>query len=230
MMKSCLRLIFLALLFNGLVFADSPVIGYPEIRLANFERMKEIIEKGTDLNTFDENDISPLFTSVRLGDIKVTKFLIGNGANVNLVRSDGATPIFLAPTAEMIDFLISHGANLEHTTPYGFTPLTSAIFYEKTHIAEHLVRIGADVNVLKMEGRSPLNMLNERENIYIKRREKTLRDLIIATGGKDIAIPTKNQSKVEKIPNNEYDNCDNPAKGRYKDNVNKFGDCEVYKQ
>ena len=229
-MKCCLRLIFLTLLFNELVFADSPVIGYPEIRLANFERMKEIIEKGTDLNTFDKNDISPLFTSVRLGDIKVTKFLIENGANVNLVRSDGATPIFLAPTADMVDFLISQGANLEHTTPYGFTPLTSAIFDENTHIAEHLVRIGADVNVLKLEGRSPLNMLNERENIYIKRREKTLRDLIIAAGGKDIAIPTKNQSKVEKQTNTENDNCDSPAKGRYKDNLNKLGDCEFYKQ
>ena len=214
-------------LSNIPVTAENPVIGYPEIRLADFDRMREIIKQGTDLNAFDSDDFSPLFMSVWLGDIEVAKFLIENGANVNLVRSDGATPIFLAPTADMVDFLVSQGANLEHTTPYGFTPLTSAIFDENTYIAEHLVKIGADVNVLKLEGKSPLNMLNERKNIYIKRREKKLRDLIIASGGKDIDLQAGERSDDEEYLNFYDSSCLAISEERNNRKTPELNECDV---
>ena len=227
MWKKIIFLLSLTSLINFPVTAENPVIGYLEIRLADFDKMREIIKQGTDLNAFDSDDFSPLFMSVWLGDIEVAKFLIENGANVNLVRSDGATPIFLAPTADMVDFLISQGANLEHTTPYGFTPLTSAILNENTYLAEHLVKIGADVNVLKLEGKSPLNMLNERENSYVKRREKKLRDLIIAAGGKDIDIHSGERVVVEENATFYDSNCATNSEERNKRKTQELKECDV---
>lgn len=230
MIKRVIGLILLTAAINNQVMAEKPVIGYPEIRLANFERMQEIVDQGTDLNAFDSDDFSPLFLAVWLGEIEVAKFLIDNGADVNLVRNDGATPIYLSPNGEMINFLISQGANLEHTSPYGFTPLTLAIYYQRIRIAEHLVKMGADVNVMKLEGRTPLNILNERKNTEQGKREQRLRELIIAAGGKDIVVHNQSNPYDDVVSSSEDSNCSEPSEDQNKRNINSYEDCDNRKQ
>lgn len=205
MLKKNLVLSLITIVCTQLVSAEQPVISYPDIRLADFKAMQEKIDKGTDLNAFDSSNVSPLFLTVLLGEVDVARFLIENGADVNLIRSDGATPIFLSPNEEMIDFLVSRGADINHATPYGFTPLTSAMLDQKFWMAEHLVRIGADVNVMKLEGRTPLNILNQRKDTPLGQRESHLRKLIIAAGGQDFSIRNKNEFEER---SNQGDSCD----------------------
>lgn len=226
MLIKFLALSFVSLFYLCSAIAEKPVIGYPEIRLADIEKVREKINQGAELNIFDSSDISPLFLTALLGEIEVAKVLVENGADVNLVRSDGATPIFLSLNGEMIDFLVSQGANINHSTPYGFTPLTSAIYYQKYRIAEHLVKIGADVNVLKLEGRSPLNILNERKDTPLGNREKDLRNLIIAAGGVDIASPNKKEGTQKVISRQSRDNCDRSEVRKHQGSLNLYGDCE----
>ena len=197
MITRTILVVFLVILFSMTVEAGEPVIGYPEIRLANFEKMQEIIDEGTDLNAFDDENMSPLFLASWLGEVKVVKFLISNGANVNLTRSDGVTPIFLSLNGEMIDTLVGLGANINHTTPNGITPLTSAILKHDIRIAEYLVKKGADVNVMKLNGRTPLSILNERKDTLLGKREESLRQLIISRGGKDIT--SQNTDKFDNV-------------------------------
>ena len=200
-------ILFLVMLVKMTATAGKPVIGYPEIRLANFEKMQEIIDQGTDLNAFDAENMSPLFLASWLGEDEVAKFLVSNGANVNLTRNDGVTPIFLSRNGEMIDTLIGLGANINHTTPNGITPLTSAILRHDIRIAEYLVNMGADVNVMKQNGRTPLSILNERKDTPLGKREEPLRQLIIAKGGKDITMGTNNKISGRRKPNSGDVDC-----------------------
>ena len=222
--------LFLVMLVKVTATAGKPVIGYPEIRLANFEKMQEIIDQGTDLNAFDAENMSPLFLASLLGEDEVVEFLINNGANVNLTRSDGVTPIFLSRNGEMIDTLIGLGANINHTTPNGITPLTSAILRHDTRIAEYLVKMGADVNVMKLNGRTPLNILNERRDTTLGQREESLRRLIIAAGGKDITSQNIDQfDKVQDINRND-DSCASVDTSDYNKSVSTHTDCETLRK
>ena len=223
-------LVFLIMLFSVTAKASKPVIGYPEIRLANFEKMQEIIDQGTDLDAFDAENMSPLFLASWLGEDEVVEFLITNGANVNLTRSDGVTPIFLSLNRDMIDTLMSHGANINHTTPAGITPLTSAILRHDIRIAEYLVKMGADVNVMKLNGRTPLSILNERRNTALGKREESLRQLIIAAGGKDITSENIDEYDNVRDFNKNDDNCASVSISDHNNSVNAHTDCETLRK
>lgn len=214
-----------SLVFTELGLAEIPVISYPDIRLVDFETIQEKIDKGTDLNAFDSSDVSPLFLTVLLGEVDVAKLLIDNGADVNLIRSDGATPIFLSPNAEMIDFLVSQGAEINHATPFGYTPLTSAMLDRKYWMAEHLVRIGADVNVMKLEGRTPLNILNQRKDTPLGKRESLLRELIIAAGGQDISIQNQSDNEQRSHSNRYSGICEEDDGSLEEENWDDSAEC-----
>ena len=230
MIKRIILVVFLVMLFSITAEAGKPVIGYPEIRLANFEKMREIIEQGTDLNAFDAENMSPLFLAAWLGEDEVVEFLIKNGANVNLTRSDGVTPIFLSLNGEMIDTLIGLGANINHTTPNGITPLTSAILRHDIRIAEHLVKMGADVNVMKLSGRTPLSILNERKDTSLGKREESLRQLIIVAGGKDITSQNADEFDNVQDINKKDDNCASVDISDHNKSVDTHTDCKTLRR
>jgi ankyrin repeat protein len=83
----------------------------------DLDKVKELIEKGYDVNTFDADlAFTPLHYSVRGEFLEVTKYLLKNGANVNAHDEDkiGETPLGdVAATCsfEMAELLVKVGAN-----------------------------------------------------------------------------------------------------------------------
>lgn len=69
-----------------------------------------------------------------LGEAKIVNELVENGANVNLAKSDGPTPLHIAADGgfteqdqlNIVETLLKHGANPELVDKNGKTPLDLA--------------------------------------------------------------------------------------------------------
>jgi ankyrin repeat protein len=91
------------------------------------------------------------------GDLEIIDCLIKAGASVNVLDSDGVTPLFCAAAEgnnEAVINLLRNGADvyLCETEFKGRSPLHAAAAYGDLEIVECLIKVGASVNVLDSEG------------------------------------------------------------------------------
>ena len=83
----------------------------------NLDQVKELVEKGYDVNAFDEDlSCTPLHYAVKGGHIEVVKFLLSAGADVNAHEEEkiGETPLGSVAancSYEMAEVLVKAGAN-----------------------------------------------------------------------------------------------------------------------
>ena len=96
---------------------------------------------------------SQLLEAVHESQAGKARDLIGKGASVNARTEFGETPLHLAQTREIAEFLISMGANIDaKDSEFGMTPLFNA----PKEIFKLLLSKGADVNVRSKKGLTPL--------------------------------------------------------------------------
>jgi len=113
---------------------------------------RNLIAKGADVNARDKDGNTPLMRAVSLGNTKVAKLLIDNGADVNAGPMDSIGCTILASAimggyTEIANLLISRGANVNARDKNGInTPLSWAMYKENIKIAKLLIDNGADVN------------------------------------------------------------------------------------
>jgi ankyrin repeat protein len=69
----------------------------------NPANIKRLVKKGADVNAQDKYGITVLMAAAGLGDIKTCKFLIKNGARVDLKDSEGKTAESIALTHVELD-------------------------------------------------------------------------------------------------------------------------------
>ena len=83
----------------------------------DLDQVKELVEKGHDVNAFDEDlSCTPLHYAVRGGHIEVVKYLLSVGADVNAHEEAkiGETPLGSVAancSYEMAELLVKAGAN-----------------------------------------------------------------------------------------------------------------------
>ena len=95
----------------------------------NIEAVKQHLAAGTDVNTKDKIDFSPLHYAAYRGNKEVVELLIAEGANVNAQNKIGMTALHGAASdsnKEIADLLIAGGANVNGKTNRGSTPLEMA--------------------------------------------------------------------------------------------------------
>ncbi|KDO34605.1 hypothetical protein SPRG_00668 [Saprolegnia parasitica CBS 223.65] len=105
--------------------------------------------------------------------VDLATILIERGADVNLANLTGYSALHLAiqlGDLGLVKLLLDHEANMEATTAteYGRdTPLTLALELERTEIAQHLIEVGALVNVSNSEAKTPLHLAVEKQHADI---------------------------------------------------------------
>jgi len=154
---------------------DIPSTLHAAVQSKSLSLVKEIF-KSNDRDTSDKlvnakavDDQTPLHFSVK-GPIKIVKFLLEHGANVNsVVKSTLATPLHMAALhgrADIARVLLKHGAKLEPRGSdklYGATPLYLAAQNGNIDVVQELIEAGADVNCrLRKIGITPLFIAAER--------------------------------------------------------------------
>ncbi|MCP9611114.1 ankyrin repeat domain-containing protein [Coprobacter tertius] len=107
------------------------------------EVMKAMLESGTDINAQDSAGCSFLWHAAENDNYKLVKYLIEQGADVNLANHNNRFPIDVAGSS-CFDLLIAGGAKQGVQTDY--FRLFDAVRNGEIDIVEELVHKGVDVN------------------------------------------------------------------------------------
>jgi len=133
--------------------------------LCDAERIKELLEKGTDPNIRDGDGNTPLHFAASRGCAEVARLLLGHGADPNAQAKDGETPLHLAAfwgRVDVVRFLLERGADLNAKNEGGDTPLHYAAYEGHVDVVRLLLEHGADPSIRNRDGKTPLDLAKER--------------------------------------------------------------------
>lgn len=127
----------------------------------NFQKVREYVENGGDINLPDKNGMTALMFSLLFGYLDISKYLLSKGAELSSQTKFGNTPLIFASKygqLNMVRFLISKGVNINHQNNGGYTALMGAVWYGYLGVVRLLVEKGADINMQDTNGDTALNL------------------------------------------------------------------------
>jgi ankyrin repeat protein len=157
--------------------------------LGNIEAIKSFVETGTSIDIIDSRGFTPLHYAVIERQYDAVKFLVAEGANVNVEEIwPFGTPLHFAVEngdKEIVELLAAAGAdvNARRRRPAGDSPLHSAIKGSYNDIISILASHGADLNMKDNSGQIPLD-------IAISQKRRDIVRLLLAKGAKVPSIHT----------------------------------------
>ena len=134
-----------ALVLVGTAFAD-PL--HDAASKGDLAGVQAELDKGVDVDTKDDNGLTPLQWAALEGHKEIVELLIDTGANVNAWSKYG-TPLHYAASGgykEIVELLIAKGADVNVKDVRGETALQKAASGGHKGIAELLIANGAKVN------------------------------------------------------------------------------------
>ena len=113
-------------------------------RDGDIEVVKQHLAAGTDVNTKDDHEYTPLHWAAMEGRREVAELLISQGANVNAKNKVGSTPLHIAAYMkfDLAELLIAKGATINVTDDVSRTPLDDAIEGDKKETVDLLRKHG----------------------------------------------------------------------------------------
>ena len=110
----------------------------------NIEAVKQHLAAGTDVNTKDDDEYTPLHSATIEGRREVAELLISQGANVNAKNKLGSTPLHVAAYMkfDLAELLIAKGADVNARNNKDSTPLDWAIRIKNTRTIDLLRKHG----------------------------------------------------------------------------------------
>lgn len=147
------------------------------VKEGDVDKVKELINKGVDVNTKDEDRNTALiyatdqtYSMYTYKDyITIVKLLLEAGANVNLQNNHGRTALIMATDYNNIDIvklLIKKGADVNIQDEEGKTALMYATIMEGIKLVELLIEAGADVSLTNKEGKTVIDIAIDKANVY----------------------------------------------------------------
>ncbi|PJZ66715.1 hypothetical protein CH371_00990 [Leptospira wolffii] len=131
---------------------------FESIRQRNLDDTVRFILRGSDPNTKDYLDNTPLHKAAGYGSYEMSVFLLQIGAGINSKNGEGETPLHRAVSNgfyELCALLLRNGADPNATRNDGMTPLHLAV--PSPDLTRLLLERGADVNMKNDEGWTPLH-------------------------------------------------------------------------
>ena len=132
----------------------------------DISKVRQFVESGMDVDTRDKLGWTPTYWAVSTGHDEVFKYLLSQGANVNVIGRGGTELHWAAYArqsvdekryAEVVKKLLAVGADVHAKDPQrGRTPLHMAAKRGRYKVAELLIAAGAEVNAKDKEGHTPL--------------------------------------------------------------------------
>ena len=162
------------------------------------EEIKKQIEAGADINWEDPNGHTPILAAVSLfgGDAQYqsVEWLLNNGANPNLIPSQGGLPIhvviehgsvglekgsdekyneyaatLVSNAVKLVKLLLSKGAKVSGSDENGNTPLHLAAKHNFLDVAKLLIKEGAKINQLNEYSKTPFDLAEGKEILQLLR-------------------------------------------------------------
>ena len=178
-------------------FINGSTALFPACRRGHVGIVKELIERGANVNHANRSGETPLVMACRQGRFGVIRALIQSGANVNHINKYGESPLLIVSRRsrhKVIRMLVESGADVNYCDPLnGETPLAIVVNRLSYNWAydnniNYLVEKSADVNkgVVDLDG-DKTNALN----LLLKRGYVQMAKLLLRYG----ALPDKPDSQ-----------------------------------
>ena len=129
--------------------------------------IQKMLEKGADVNSRDKRGRTALHLACYKDDYKMAEYLIEIGADVNVTDVGGDTPLLTVLQSRpgrgldeeyttLIQKMLEKGADVNSRYKHGRTALHLACYNNDYKTADCLIELGADVNVIDVDGDTPL--------------------------------------------------------------------------
>ncbi len=118
----------------------------------HFETVKVLVSNGANVNL--ESFYPPITIASKIGNEKILKYLITEGARVDEKIYYGHTPLMIAAEkghTKIVEILIDNGANVNFETG-GASALKIACYEDNEEVAKLLLNKGADIKILDESG------------------------------------------------------------------------------
>ena len=129
---------------------------FKAIQQDSYPAVEMLIEKDSDLHRCESvQGSSPLLMAVNLGNAKIVKVLLDNGADPEIKGVFGATPLIRAVIEEHYDvlaLLLEYGVLLDRRDDSGNTALMHAVEDGSIEAVKSLIAAGADTNLKNEAG------------------------------------------------------------------------------
>lgn len=142
-------------------------------------RIKELLDGGVDVNMRGLDRNTPIMEAAYGGHLETVKLLLDHGADLSAKKNDGADPMGLTHSKEVIELfknvsllvdtagkgdvqalkaLIDKGTPLNGLDKFGHSALTEASYLGKTDVVKLLLEKGANPTIKKSDGEAPLSL------------------------------------------------------------------------
>ena len=142
----------------------------------NSEKALALLEKGADVNCYDDNGNTALMIQVYKGDERIdfVRFLLSHGADTNLPFSagehQGITPIHTACAVganECLAALLENFASVHSPTPDDSVAIHTAAIGGNATTVKLLLKAGANINAINKKNRTALHNALIKNNISV---------------------------------------------------------------
>ncbi|MEJ2705466.1 MAG: ankyrin repeat domain-containing protein, partial [Sedimentisphaerales bacterium] len=132
------------------------------VQIGNLEKVKALLEEGTDINAKNDNGQTPLILAIYNKQAEMGKFLIKNGADVNIADKRGFVPLVYAlwnTDPNVVKMLLDNGADVNaKDSALSFSVLHWAIAMDSKEATELVLAAGASVNAKSNSEETPLDV------------------------------------------------------------------------
>jgi ankyrin repeat protein len=163
-------LVLLLALVASAAQADSYENSLSSARLGDTRQLVDLLNRGIDPDTIDEQGNSLLLLAAREGHLRTVQAIIEYRPNVSHRNLAGDSAVMLATLAghdEVVDVLLEAGAEINHD---GWTPLIYAAFQGHLDLVEKFIQRGADVHAQAPNQSNALMFAARNGHIQVVRR------------------------------------------------------------
>lgn len=136
----------------------------------NLPLVEILLDKG-NINEFNYNFVTPLMMASRSGHYHIVKYLVEQGADIDLKSPDDGYSALLDSLSEKHEnialYLIENGADVDTVANDGMVPLMFAISNDLTLATKELIEKGCDLFIRTTEGVGALHGACTKGNVKI---------------------------------------------------------------
>ena len=174
---------------------------FKAVKNNDIEKVKKLVEYGTDINDKNYKDETALFIALEKGYLEIVKHLVEHGADVNAECYD-ETALMIASEKgylEIVKYLVEEkGMDINHADDKGWTALTCSITGKSFGIFKYLVEHGANINVKDKYGKTVLDLAFSLE-VHTYRQLKEYLEIVKYLLDKDVDINVENEFRLNDL-------------------------------